>query len=278
MPESRRLDVHEKEPDRIYAGSALREAGFIMTAPHCHSYYELFYVETGACSFFAGNNMHDLHAGDFLLIPPQVFHYTRYMFGPCRRSNIFFRERDIDGAAAALMPQGRDFFDEVRIFQTPEGYREQITALIYRMVREEKIGDERTAPMLEALLKMLFLLCGRECAFLKNLPENIHTTDRPIVEAARFIGERYMYDITAAEIAAAAGYSPNYLSKKFREAVGIGIHEYLVFIRLQRAALELLSTEDSVTAIALRCSFSDGNYFKDAFKKKYGVTPRAYRK
>ena len=44
-----------------------------------------------------------------------------------------------------------------------------------------------------------------------------------------------------------------------------------------RAALELLSTQDSITEIALRNGFSDSNYFKDAFKKMYGVSPRAYR-
>ncbi|MDE5679282.1 MAG: helix-turn-helix transcriptional regulator [Lachnospiraceae bacterium] len=84
--------------------------------------------------------------------------------------------------------------------------------------------------------------------------------------------------LTMADIAEAAGYSPNYLSRKFREAAGIGVHEYLVFIRLQHAALELITTDNSITEIALRCGFSDSNYFKDAFKKRYGVTPRAYRK
>jgi len=74
------------------------------------------------------------------------------------------------------------------------------------------------------------------------------------------------------------GFNPNYLSRKFKETAGIGVHEYLVFTRLQHAALELVTTEDSVTEIAFRCGFSDSNYFKDAFKKKYGLTPRAYRK
>jgi len=37
-------------------------------------------------------------------------------------------------------------------------------------------------------------------------------------------------------------------------------------------------SSDSITTIALRCGFSDSNYFKDSFKKKYGVTPRTYRK
>ena len=47
---------------------------------------------------------------------------------------------------------------------------------------------------------------------------------------------------------------------------------------LQHAAQELVSTSDSITTIALRCGFSDSNYFKDSFKKKDGVTPRNYRK
>ena len=34
--------------------------------------------------------------------------------------------------------------------------------------------------------------------------------------------------------------------------------------------------DDCITDIAFRCGFSDSNYFKDEFKKKYGVTPRAY--
>ena len=55
------------------------------------------------------------------------------------------------------------------------------------------------------------------------------------------------------------------------------MHEYLVFVRLRSAALELVSTDHSITNIATHCGFSDSNYFKDAFKKKYGVSPREYR-
>ena len=95
--------------------------------------------------------------------------------------------------------------------------------------------------------------------------------------AARFITEHYAEPITAADIAAAAGFSPNYLSRKFREAAGFGVHEYLTFIRLRSAARLLATTEGSVTEVALRCGFSNSNYFKDAFKKQYGCTPRVYR-
>ena len=43
------------------------------------------------------------------------------------------------------------------------------------------------------------------------------------------------------------------------------------------AALELKETSDSITEIAQRCGFSDGNYFKDCFRRHFGCSPRAYR-
>ena len=264
--------------DKIYVGSEVREEGYVMPEPHCHSYYELFYVESGTCRFFIENNMFDIHSGDFMLIPPDVFHYTRYLFGSCKRSTVHFHREDIGESVLSLLPQGEDFLSSMRIIQTPETYREQINSHILRMLNEKRIADDRSEPMLQALLQELFLLCSRECLFLYDIPVNIHTTDRQIVQAAQFISNHYMEHIGASEIAAAAGYSPNYLSHKFRKSVGIGIHEYLVFIRLQYAALELVTTTHSITEIAFRCGFSDSNYFKDAFKKKYGVTPRAYRK
>lgn len=278
MATARQPRISNEQINKIYAGSRLNEAGFVMPAPHCHPYFELFYVDSGACSFFVGNNMYDMSEGDFMLIPPNVFHYTRYERCACRRSNVFFRAEDVDGNVAAALPGEGEFFDRQRIFQVPEAFRGQIIALLSRMLKEDRIDDMQAAIMLRLQLNELFLLCSRECKFLDDLPADIHTTYGPIVRAAQFMSDRYMDDISMADIAAAAGYSPNYLSKKFREATGTGVHEYLVFTRLQHAALELLSTDHTITEIAARCGFSDGNYFKDAFKKKYGVTPREYRR
>ena len=249
-----------------------------MASPHCHLYYEIFYLQSGSCRFFIDNNMFDLNEGDFLLIPPEVFHYTRYLWGDCKKTSLFFRKEDVEESVLLTLPESLNFFAKMRLFQAPPTFRGQIEEIILKMTREEKLADERSEAMLHALLQELLLSCARECTFPHELPADIHTTDNQIVLAAQFISDRYGDRITAEDIAAAAGYSPNYLSRKFKESTGVGIHEYLTFIRLKNAAIELISTNDSVTEIALRCGFSDGNYFKDAFKKKYGVTPREYRK
>lgn len=278
MPKEREARPLEGEINKIYIERHLREAGFIMKSHHFHPYFELAYFEHGSCRFFIENDMHDLHAGDCLLIPPQVFHYTNYLFGACKKNGVYFRQNEIDSNVQELMPQGYEFFNEMRILQIPEAHREQIVSVLSGMEMEQRINDACTEILLDGKLQELLLLCSRYGTVLNDTPANIHTTDRQIILAARFVSEHYAEPVTAADIAAAAGFSPNYLSRKFREAAGIGLHEYLVLTRLQHAALELVSTKDSITNIAFRCGFSDSNYFKDAFRKRYGVTPREYRK
>lgn len=266
------------ETEGVHAETRLRDQRFVMKGHHCHNCFELFYVESGDCRFLIDEHIFDLHAGDFILVTPMSLHYTRYVFGPCRRTVILFQPEDILEDVRDLMPRAAHFFSETAVFQVPEAYRGQVAGILKEMTAEDKIRDARSGAMLKMRLQTLLLLCGRVCDFLFEPPAEIHTTDQQILQAAYFICRHYMEPLTSADIAGAVGFSPNYLSRKFRSATGIGLHEYIVFVRLQHAAQELVSTSDSITAIALRCGFSDSNYFKDSFKKKYGVTPRSYRK
>ncbi len=262
----------------VHAETKLRDQYFVMKGHHCHSCYELFYVESGDCRFLIDEHISDLHPGDFILVPPMALHYTRYVFGPCRRTVILFRGEDIPEDVRQCMPQPNRFFSETAVFQVPEDYRDQVNGILKDMAAEENIRDGRSSLMLKTYLHSLLLLCSRVCAFLFEPPTDLHTNDQQILQAARYICQNYMEPVSSADVARAAGFSSNYLSRKFRAATGIGLHEYIVFVRLQHAAQELVSTSDSITTIALRCGFSDSNYFKDSFKKKYGLTPRAYRK
>ena len=272
-----RLEI-KYETDSVFADCQVRNPQFIMTGHHCHNCFELYYVENGDCRFLTKDHLDDLHAGDFILIPPMTLHYTRYVFGSCKRTVILFRREDISEDVMPMLPRGEAFFSETRRFHVPEAYQRQVSECLRQIVLEGKLADDRSPLMRHSFFQILLLLCSRVCLFPSESPGNIHTTDQQIVQTACFIHANYMLPITSSDIAQAVGFSSNHLSRKFRRTTGVGLHEYLVFVRLDHAAQELISTEDSITDIALRCGFSDSNYFKDSFKKKYGVTPRAYRK
>ena len=264
--------------DGVHAESCLRDQGHLMAGHHCHSCYELFYIESGACRFLIDNHIFDLREGDFILVPPLTLHYTRYVFGPCRRTIVLFRQEDILDEVRQSLPNAAQLFSETAFFSIQKQHRDRVLRLIVDMTQEDSAAGGHSPLILKLLLQELLLVCGRECDFFFEPPADIHTSDQHVLKAARFIALNYMDPVTSADVARAVGFSANYLSRKFREATGIGLHEYIVFVRLQHAAQDLISTADSIITIALRCGFSDSNYFKDSFKKKYGMTPRTYRK
>ena len=166
--------------NRIYVDRRAREAGYLMSHHHCHPYFELSYIEHGSCRFFVEDNIYDLHDGDFLLIPPQLFHYTRYLVGSCLRCGVYFRASDLSPELLGTIPDHTAFFSELRIFQVPPAWRRQIGTLLDRMVAEEKAFDALSPVMLHFQLQELLLLCSRVCSLLSDNIADIHTTDRQV--------------------------------------------------------------------------------------------------
>ena len=92
----------------------------------------------------------------------------------------------------------------------------------------------------------------------------------------------YVYDnlhkrLTLPELAAAAGLSPGYLSRLFREEVGIPLSEYVTAKRIEAAENMLKYTVFSCLEIAEYLCFSSESHFIQVFRKHTGYTPRRYR-
>ena len=63
----------------------------------------------------------------------------------------------------------------------------------------------------------------------------------------------------------------------FKSQVGLPPTQYLIKLRMDKAAKELRDTYDRVTEIASDLGFDNNRYFSRAFKKAYGMTPNQYR-
>ena len=75
-----------------------------------------------------------------------------------------------------------------------------------------------------------------------------------------------------------AGMSERSLLRGFHRATGSSPHNYLLQLRVSRAAEELRKPEKQITEIAFEVGFNDSNYFTRQFKKRMGLTPQEYRK
>ena len=151
--------------DGVHAETHMRDPSFVMTGHHCHTCYELYYVHSGECRVLIDERFSDLHAGDFILIPPMVLHYTRYLHGSCLRSVILFRREDVPEDVLSCMPGRERFFSEAAIFQVPESAKPGMEEIIAHLSAEDSNRDPLSPFFRRSLLHILLLNCARECAF-----------------------------------------------------------------------------------------------------------------
>jgi len=84
-------------------------------------------------------------------------------------------------------------------------------------------------------------------------------------------------ELSLATLAGLAGFSPFHLHRVFSAAVGETPKEFTLRLRLQRAAAMLVTCSDSALNIALSCGFQSHEVFCRAFRKRFEISPTAYR-
>ena len=102
-------------------------------------------------------------------------------------------------------------------------------------------------------------------------------TQRLVDRTKTYLASELGRSIQLADIAAAVGASPGYLTQLFRAVEGIPLHAYLTQLRLAQALIELPFAED-ITALALELGFSSHSHFSARFRRAFGLTPSAFRR
>ena len=72
--------------------------------------------------------------------------------------------------------------------------------------------------------------------------------------------------------------SESTLLRLFRRRTGMSPHEYLMQLRLKKAAALLLGSDLAVSEVASECGFSDSNYFCRRFRRYAQMPPSEFRR
>lgn len=117
----------------------------------------------------------------------------------------------------------------------------------------------------------------RLCAHMEQMEQTRAPAASLADRAASYIQAHYAEDLSLDIIAGYSKVSPTYLSRIFAQEKGKGVQEYLTDLRLQKAKMLLLETNDKVYEIAVKVGYPDAIYFNKVFKKHTGKTPMEYR-
>lgn len=100
---------------------------------------------------------------------------------------------------------------------------------------------------------------------------------RRAIEAAAWIAAHAEEPVTLETAAAQSGLSSFYFLRIFSAALGVTPHQYLIRLRLARAAEMLIEGTKPITEIALDVGFEDLSNFVRSFHRAAGQSPRRFR-
>lgn len=94
----------------------------------------------------------------------------------------------------------------------------------------------------------------------------------------QYIKQHYSEEITRNDLAKTVYLNSDYMSRIFRKEEGMSITDYVMDVRIKKAAELLAYTDKPINETAIEIGYDNFSYFSRLFKKRLGYSPKEYRK
>lgn len=122
-----------------------------------------------------------------------------------------------------------------------------------------------------------FQNCIRQIARIARTGEAAHPLSPRMVQLRRFLDTHYHQKVTLNDLARRANISVPHLCNQFKKQFGVSPIQYVISLRMTRAAYLLHDRNLSITEIAEAVGYEDLFHFSRLFKKHHGKSPTAMR-
>lgn len=113
---------------------------------------------------------------------------------------------------------------------------------------------------------------------LRQSTEKYDILDKHILSLIKYINNNITSKISISDLIEIVPLSRRNMEKKFRDATGFSIYQFITNIRIDYMSNELLTTDKSLLEIALEIGFDDVRSAYRIFKKSTGYSPITFRK
>ena len=179
----------------------------------------------------------------------------------------------------------KSLLDNIEKANKLDQYRKEITMFFLTIMKDNNIPNsliytdseinkynnlENTKNnLLEYSKKLMNIYCENT--------NNYSDSEKIISKAKKFVNENYRENIDRDDIASITYVTPNYLSKLFRNSMGINLREYINQLRIEESKRLLLSTNMTVSEVASYVGYDNISYFSTVFHKLTGVSPSEWK-
>jgi AraC-like DNA-binding protein len=107
---------------------------------------------------------------------------------------------------------------------------------------------------------------------------NTLLADEPLSRTCAWLAFHFAEAVRLPQVATEiAGCCSGHLARLFRDELGLSFSDYLIELRLQKAAQLLQKSGSTIREIASRVGYADASRFSMHFRRRFGLTPKAHR-
>ena len=246
---------------------------------HSHPYYELILPVSGSSvRYSVGGSVYDLHLGELILFPGEVFHSGKFNITADTSERLVVQiSADIWEKALAQSGLTERFWSiEPVILDADAVLQWDLRGLLQRMA---------LAAGLEAPLRQAVEQCEvTELLLLfSHIIHRRHTAPPPsatsllVAKAVAYLQANYTDpQLTVAQLARYTYTSREHLSRVFKEYTLESVHGYLTNLRMQHCR-NAIAAGFSVLDACTASGFTNYSSFLKSFRALYGITPSEYR-
>ncbi len=250
------------------AGHIFANRGRQINRPAGREDYLLFYVAAGSESFFLGEKKELAAAGSFIIFSPHEPQH--HICENTAVSEFYYVHFECDKDTFCSLFDGKTSV----VYNSLWG--EDLSEYFQQILNELQLEQPFCHEIAVTKLHELFLHIKRGIGEQKNNLSNaqIRQVHKIIHKINKTWKEQYSLDDYAKEFS----LSKYHLSHIFKKYTGFSPIAYRNSLRLRYAKGMLEKTDMSIAEIAQNVGFAGQQYFCEAFKESFGISPSDYRK
>lgn len=270
LPKGKKIHITKISVDHPY------EMPSMEIAP---DHYSLGYILHGDRIIITPTAQYVLHAGDMGTIAPYVYHktlsaskenYTRIL--------VKFSPECIKPITDKYGPHILDRIFAKPVKHFPKDIQNRLS-FIFQTMYEEYTNNTSPYSMSRLscqLIEVLLLVLEYNTEDEKGISTDTPLS-KPILDVIFYLENNFTKQIKIEDAAAICNYTTAYFSRLFKSQLHISYSDYLNNVRLRHVKSLLISTDKSITEIALETGFKYPGNMTILFKKVFGQTPYEFR-
>lgn len=242
--------------------------------PKVYDFYLMHFILSGKGSFSTEQKRYHLQAGDtFLIRPNELISYESDSLDPWHYRWVAFR-----GDQAEHLVTTAGFTSGCEIINLRS--LDPMSSYYHDILEAFRFSHTTSSIQASGLLHLMMTEYGRAQQSMEQLLPRQQISEHQLhKQIVHYLTTQYTHPVSIEHMAEALGYNRAYLSRIFKQKIGVTPSTFLLQLRLDKARHLLRERPElTVEQVSASVGIQDALYFSKQFKKRYQQSPTSYRK